>query len=112
MTRPLLGQTISRTWRGYGSAIFLEIGELTEYELKRRNADVIVRLRGEVTLMIEWSWRVEKVRSIAFGSWNSKRQIESGIEKLQGTEIESIELEGRLPEIVVGLSNGIGFTLL
>ncbi len=63
-----------------------------------------VRSVGEVTLMIEWSWRVEKLRSIAFGSSNSKQQIENGIEKLQGAKIQSVELEGRIPEIVVGLS--------
>ncbi len=106
LTRPLIGQPVSRTWCGYGSAIFFEIGQLTQYELTRRDNEPIIRSRGEVSLMIEWSWRVERQSSIAFGSWNSKRQIESGIQKLQGLVIEQVELEGRLPEIVVELSGG------
>lgn len=92
MTRPLIGQPIPRTWRGHGSAVFFEIGQLSFYESKQRNGATRVRSIGDVTLMIEWSWRVEKLRSIAFGSWNSKRQIENGIHKLQGSTIESVEL--------------------
>ena len=106
ITRPLLGRTISWTWRGHGSAIFFEIGELTQYESQRKNGEVRVHSVGEITLMIEWSWRVENLRSIDFGSFNTKRQIESGIQKLQNSTIESIELEGRIPEVVVGLSCG------
>ena len=106
LTRPLIGLPVSRTWRGYGSAIFFELGLLTSYESKRRDGEVRIRSVGEITLMIEWSWRVEKPRSIAFGSWNSKRQIENGIQKLQGSIVEGVELEGRLPEIVIALSGG------
>lgn len=39
---PFLGKEISRVWQGHGSAIFLEVGELTDN-------------KGELTIMIEWS---------------------------------------------------------
>ena len=57
--------------------------------------------------MIQWSWRVERLRSIWFGSWNSQREIDNRLEKLVGLTIEDISVEGRLPEIVVSLSNKI-----
>ncbi len=54
--------------------------------------------------MIEWSWRVEKERSIAFGSWSGERKMSSGIESLKGRKIEEVMLVGRVPEIYIQFS--------
>jgi hypothetical protein len=105
LVQPLLGLPIARTKRGDGSLIFLEIGELTETIRQRGDGTTRLSIRGEYTLMIEWSWRVERLRSIWFGSFNSQRQIDNRLEKLVGLTIENIGVEGRLPEIVVALSN-------
>ena len=105
LVQPLLGLPVTRTWRGHGSAIFLEIGELTETTRQRGDGTKYSIIKGEYTLMIEWSWRVERLRSIWFGSFNTKREIENRLEKLVGLTIESIGVECRLPEIVVALSN-------
>ena len=56
--------------------------------------------------MIEWSWRVERLRSIAFGSWSGDRKMTLGIEKLVDHVVEDITLDGRLPEISIKLSGG------
>jgi hypothetical protein len=57
------GMPVSHFWRGYGSALFLEFGLLSA----QLDKDGSPRLRrdgtsrnplGEVTLMIEWSWRI------------------------------------------------------
>ena len=74
LTVPLKSMTISHAWRGYGSAVFIELGELTKG--KGRNPS------GKATLMLEWSWRVEGARSIAFGSFSSDTKIESGLQGL------------------------------
>ena len=60
---PFLGKVVSRVRRGHGSAIFLEIGELDDNK------------KGELTVMIEWSWRVEDERQIAFGSWSDESEF-------------------------------------
>ena len=56
--------------------------------------------------MIEWSWRVESARAIAFGSFSSDRKIVAGLAGLVARRIESVELFGRLPEVAIGLSGG------
>jgi hypothetical protein len=56
--------------------------------------------------MIEWSWRVEKERSIAFGSWSGGRKMNLGIESLTGRKIEELTLVGRVPELYLKLSGG------
>lgn len=107
LVQPLLGLPVARAWRGIGSAIFLEIGELTETTRQHKDGSTVSRFQGEYTLMIEWSWRVERLRSIWFGSWNSQREIDNRLKKLVESTIENIGVEGRLPEIVISLSNKI-----
>ena len=62
------------------------------------------RPRADSSIMIEWSWRVERRSSIHFGSWSTERKIDSGIASLQDEQIEEILLDGRLPEISIQLS--------
>ena len=98
-TRSLVGLRVTLPWRGHGSALFLELGRLAPVQGKTRRT-------GEACVMIEWSWRVEKERSIAFGSWSGERKMNSGIESLKGRKIVDVALVGRLPEISVQLSGG------
>ena len=56
--------------------------------------------------MIEWSWRVERPRSIYFGSFSTDRKINNCFPKISGSKVVDIYTEGRLPELVVKLSNG------
>lgn len=93
-TSPLLGKEISRVWQGHGSAIFLEVGELTEN-------------KGELTIMIEWSWRVEKGNKISFGSWSEESEFPQLLETLKGLTLRNISFQTRLLEVVVELSNDI-----
>jgi hypothetical protein len=86
--------TVSRAWQGHGSALFLEIGRLKEG-------------RGELTIMIEWSWRVEKDDVIWFGSWSENDLMGACIPKLTGMRIRNITTIGRLPELKIRLSEHI-----
>ncbi len=54
--------------------------------------------------MIQWSWRVEKLRSIEFGSWSTDRTITNRVQTLVGRSISKISLTGHLPELQIELS--------
>jgi hypothetical protein len=107
LTRPLLKLPVSKTWRGYGSAIFFELGELTEHTRQRKDGSLRSATKGQATIMIEWSWRVERPKSVFFGSWSGNRKITNGLSKLEGLSVIDVMVESRLPELVVQLSSGI-----
>lgn len=100
----LIGKTVSHVWRGHGSAIFLEFGKLTPSTRKDTPPGQPV---GELSLMIEWSWRIERPKSILGGSWSSEGRWPGMFEKLKGATVSEVQLYGQLPEICVSLSNGL-----
>jgi hypothetical protein len=103
LTRPLVGMPVSHTWRGAGSAIFLELGALTTFTRTVRKLGKVESLQGEVSLMLCWSWRVESPGAIQFGSWSDDPRITRGVASLEGHTILDVQLEGRLPELVLTL---------
>jgi hypothetical protein len=103
LTRPLVGLPVSHTWRGAGSAIFLELGALTTVTRTSRKRGEYTSTFGEVTMMLEWSWRVESPGAILFGSWSENPRITRGVASLKGHTIVDVELQGRLPELVLTL---------
>jgi hypothetical protein len=52
----MLGMEVTHVWRGYGSALFLEMGKLTP---QMRRDGTPGNPKGEMELMIEWNWRIE-----------------------------------------------------
>lgn len=101
----LLGKPVSYVWRGHGSALFLEFGHLTKRR-KRRDGS-LNNPCGEMTLMIEWGWRIERPKSILGGCWSSERRWPSMFSRLIGGKVVGVEIFGALPEILVSLSNGL-----
>lgn len=97
--RVISGLPISHTWRGHGSAIFIELGGLSKDE--KRNHPV-----GEYSIMLDCDWRIEEPRKIQCGSFCSKEQIEKSIVSLVGDVALKIELIGVLPEILLSLESG------
>jgi len=97
--RPLQGLEVSLAWKGYGSAIFLELGRLSPPQQPRRHE------QGQACLRVEWDWRVENASSILFGSSDTGPEIADGIRGLQGSRIDDIAAVGAVPEIVALLSN-------
>jgi hypothetical protein len=92
---------VSHAWRGHGTALFLEFGTLTmpgPSTPRSRNA------KGEATLMVEWSWRVETRGAVEFGSWSGNKKMDNGIASLKTRDVLDISLVGRLPEIYIHLS--------
>ncbi|NIX77320.1 hypothetical protein HB375_11940 [Microvirga sp. c23x22] len=60
---------------------------------------------GQMSLMIEWSWRIEDRTSIRCGSWSDEALWPDVFALLLGSEVRHVKTFGRLPEIEVGLSN-------
>lgn len=99
--RSLQGLEIALAWKGYGSAVFFELGRLSPPQGNREQ-----HARGEACLMIEWDWRVENDFLVSFGSSNSGPRIEAGIRELQGSRVTGISVVGSVPELVGYFSNG------
>jgi hypothetical protein len=101
---PLIGLPITRIWQGYGSAIFLEFGNV---QPRRRRDGSPGNPRGEMTLMLERGWRIEGKRRIWCGSWSDGERWPRAFSRLEGASVASASLLGRLPEVSLGLSNGL-----
>lgn len=99
----LISMPVAHVWRGYGSALFLEFGLLTPTTLTDGRPG---RGQGEITLMIQWSWRIEAGPSIICGSWSDEALWLPTFERLVGREVVDLSTFGRLPEIFVSLSDG------
>lgn len=57
--------------------------------------------------MVEWSWRIEDATSIRCGSWSDETLWEPTFSTLLGCEVSHVRTFGQLPEIEIGLSNGV-----
>jgi hypothetical protein len=101
------GLRISHSWRSVDPCIFIEIGRLKRETLQLSNHSKPLRtLSGQITCMTEADWRVEKPRSIHFGSRFSDRRIDKLLKSLIGTRIIAVGLLGRLPELRIELDDG------
>ena len=102
----LIGLPVSHVWRGHGSALLLEFGQLSPSARVGRGG-LAGNPSGEITLMMEWSWRIEKPRSILGGSWSDERRWPGMFAKLLGATVVGARTFGTLPELEVTLSNGL-----
>jgi hypothetical protein len=57
--------------------------------------------------MIQWSWRIENSTSILCGSWSEDPLWEPTFDLLRSKMVVELSIVGRLPEIVVGLTEGL-----
>jgi len=103
-TSALVGLPVSHIWRGYGSAICIEFGELSPRQKRDGSeADPI----GQMSLMIEWSWRIEDSISIRCGSWSDEDLWPDAFAALMGSQVSEVNTFGHLPEVEVSFSNGM-----
>jgi hypothetical protein len=103
LVEPLKGLPVSWPWKGFGSSIFLELGELYFDETGVRGG----RKRGQACIWINWDWRIESERVVLYGSSMSGPKIERGIGTLAGTILRSVSLVGEVPELLLSFSNGV-----
>lgn len=100
----LVGMKVSHLWRGYGSAIFLEFGALSPGRVRRDGAPG--NPKGEITIGIEWSWRIEDATSIVCGSWSEEEFWEPAFDLIRNSSVTALSIYGRLPEIDLALAGG------
>ena len=100
-TTALTGLRVSRPWKGYGSAIFLELGELNEIRSFRGGS-----VTGQACSSIEWDWRLEFGGSIVVGSSDSGPAIHQCLKLLRDSTVTSVDISGEVPELLVRLSTG------
>jgi hypothetical protein len=99
-----IGLNVSDSWRGEGKTIFLELGKLQNHQ---NAGQYISKGKGEVTLMFDCRWRLEKLNSILVGSLNDIIEIEKHIKSLINKKVEDISFIGRIPEMVIKFENNI-----
>jgi hypothetical protein len=102
-TSPMIGLALSHIWRGHGSAIFLEFGELRQ-KPKRDGSEA--NAAGQMSLMIEWSWRIEDHATIRCGSWSDEELWADAFAAILGSQVQDVKVFGHLPEIEVTFPTG------
>lgn len=102
-TRDLTNQPLSHVWTGYGSALFLDFGTLAPTVLRDgRDGEPL----GEMSVMVDFGWRIEGRKSIICGSWSDDDKWERGFSVIRNQHLASISPFGRLLEIDLAFSNG------
>ena len=94
------GAEITSAWRGYGSAIFVEFGNLS----KRSGAK---HEQGEQTLAVEWSWRLEGSDSVLVGSFDENAKMSDFPDMVVGKIVKSVLIFTGLKEIQLELSDSL-----
>jgi len=101
----LRGLPVSHVWRGHGSALFLEFGQLSPGKALAHGK--VGNPQGQFGIMIEWSWRIENGSKILCGSWSDDELWEPSFKRLLGEQVVDAGCFGRLPEITVELTSGL-----
>jgi ATP diphosphatase len=98
------GLKVSHIWRGYGSALFLELGTLTPTTLRDGRPG---QPQGEVGVMIEFGWRIEDATAILVGSWSEEQEWQALFDRLVGGKVVGLTAVGRIPELSVDLAGDL-----
>lgn len=98
----LVGMKVGHLWKGYGSAIFLEFGELSPGKVRHDGSPG--NPIGEISIGIEWSWRIEDATSIICGSWSEEELWEPAFDLVRNAHVTGLSLFGRIPEIDLALT--------
>ncbi len=102
----LCGKPISHLWRGYGSAIFFEFGDLSP---RTKRDGSLGHPEGQISLGVDWSWRVEDDTAILCGSWSDDDVWGQGLARLRDARIKRLSLFGSLPEVELVTEEGDRF---
>lgn len=105
IARALKGARISHVWHGYGSALFVECGELSESQIRRRDGS-LRNPKGRWSIGLECDWRVEAENSVVCGSHDEKDVWTATLGGLVEDEIASVEIFGDVAELRVTLRSG------
>ncbi|PCJ14086.1 MAG: hypothetical protein COB04_15735 [Gammaproteobacteria bacterium] len=93
------GLPVSYSWRGYETAIFVEVGQLTQDPTRNHPA-------GEYSVMLDCEWRLEGASTILCGSSSEQDMIDEQLSLLLKEHVVAVELIGSLPEVVITFTSG------
>lgn len=96
----LVGLPIAHVWRGYGSALILELGALSTAASRDKHPT------GDMSITFGWAWRVERYRSILGGSDSTERRASSVAQKIATKRLCNVTIVGRVPELLLHLEEG------
>ena len=96
----VVGKKVTHIWRGYGTAIFIEVGVLTKDDSENNPS-------GEFTIAIEGTWRLEEKDKVIYGADNDDVTLTKSIKCLEDLEVTNIKFFGRLKEIEIEFDNSI-----
>jgi hypothetical protein len=100
----ILNKKISRAWRGYGSALFLELGSLHNELAWNKDGTPAVSETGEWTLSSDGAWTLAREsKELLNAEEAASVEIKKYCEEFQNLTISSLELDDNLTLI---LSNG------
>lgn len=98
----LVGMKLGLIWQGHGTALFLEFGNLSERV--RKSGSVGNNLIGEISVGLEFDWRIEKDLRVACGSHADRSSWSEVFADLVGKPVSRIELISDVPELLVVLN--------
>lgn len=101
----LTGMPVSHLWRGFGSAIFLELGELSPG--KQRRDGSYGNPVGQLGVYLWADWRIEDEGSIVCGSSGDDGLWELSFDRIRRAYITGARTFGRLPEIDIEFGGGL-----
>jgi hypothetical protein len=101
ITKPLIGMVLRETRFGFVNTLLGEIGRIRSHVDRDR-----LERRGEASLMIEPGWRIEARGRILVGSDSENIRLARMVKSLGSMRLARIELEGKLPELVLGFDSG------
>lgn len=99
----LMGLPLSNIWQGHGSALFLEFGKLAA---RKRSDGTIGQPWGQVSVELEFDWRVELGRAIVCGSKGNRELWDAHFKRMKGKAAVDLTLVGDVPELCIELTGG------
>jgi len=105
ITRPIIGMRMTRPWLGYASAFLADFGKLHSETIKFKNGKVRKIMKGQASIMLDCTWRLERTRTIVFGRITGSRKLAHAMKWLKGRQITGISLQGDIPELELELDS-------
>jgi hypothetical protein len=99
---PLIGMPVTHIWRGYGTALFLEFGDLHPRRLLDGSSG---NPAGDWELMITSGWRIEERGLALCDSESDDSRWQQVFRRLMNTKVERTSLIGEPSEVAVDFSN-------
>lgn len=93
----IINKKILRAWKGYGSALFLELGALHQELVAKKNGETITSLVGEWTLSSDGAWVLIRDNKEIFDAEKiNDIKINEYLSELENLTINSVELNQKL----------------